>query len=343
MATKLYHVAVVGATGLVGQEIIKILEQRNFPVGSLQLFTTDSLNKQKLFVKHQEMAVQEVTTESFRGIDIAFFSAGRETVRYLLPFAVKAGTLVIDNSPAFRMDKDVQLVVPEVNLEDIKIHHGIIASPGSLTVPLTTITTPLHRLNPVKRIIVDTYQSVSANGAAAVEELTKQTRQVLDGQAAVSKVYPHQIAFNLLPETDVFLDTGYTREERGIMDETRKIMHTSEIAISATCVRVPVFLSHSASIHIEFTKSITPEDVRQVLSGASGVRVLDDTTVSLYPQPWAVVGSDDCYVGRIRQDVSHKNGVAMWIVADNIRKGAALNMVQIAEETIKRGWLSAGG
>lgn len=337
------RIAVIGATRLVGQEIIKILEQRNFPVDSLHLYASDHSNGQKIFVKHQELVVQEVSTASFHDIDIAFFSTGGETVRYFSPFAVKSGALVIDNSLTFRMEKDVPLVVPEVNVEDIKMHRGIIASPGALTAILTIILNPLHKINPIKRIIIDAYESVSTNGSSAVEELTTQTRQVLEGQAAVSKIYPHQIAFNLLPETDVFLDTGYTREERSIMDETRKIMHTSEIAVSATCVRVPVFVSHSASLHIEFIKSISPEEVRQILSRSSGVRVLDDTTVSLYPQPWSVAGSDECYVGRIRQDVSHKNGIAMWIVADNIRKGAALNMVQIAEETIKRGWLSTGG
>jgi aspartate-semialdehyde dehydrogenase len=208
---------------------------------------------------------------------------------------------------------------------------------------LAVILYPLHKLNPIKRIIVDTYQSVSGAGSAAVEELTVQSKQILDGQLAVSRVYSHQIAFNLLPEIDVFLDNGYTREERKILEETRRIMRAPEIAISATCVWVPVFISHCQSVHVEFSRTISPDEARQILSTSPGVKVLDDTTVSLYPQPWAVAGTDECYVGRIRQDTSHKNGLAMWIVADNIRKGAALNAVQIAEEIIKKGWLIPGG
>ena len=340
---KPYNIAIVGATGIVGQELIKILEERNFPTNSIRLYASDHHAGKKLFVKHQEIPVRDTSPESFRGIDIAFFSSGPEVSRYYAPLAVQLGAVVIDNSSAFRTDKEIPMVVPEVNIEDAKLHKGIITTPNCSTIQLAVILYPLHKLNPIKRIIVDTYQSVSGSDISAVEELTTQTKQVLDGQTAVTKVFPHQIAFNLLPEVDVFLDSGYTREERKILEETRKIMRTPEMAISATCVWTPVFVSHSQAVHVEFTRAISPEEARRVLLASPGVRVLDDTTVSLYPQPWAVAGTNECYVGRIRQDTSHKNGLAMWTVADNIRKGAALNAVQIAEEMIKREWLLPRG
>jgi aspartate-semialdehyde dehydrogenase len=338
-----FNVAVIGATGLVGQEFIKLFEERNFPVNSIRLYASNHNADMKLFVKHQEVAVREISPDSFHGIDIAFFSSGPEISRYYAPRAVLNGALVIDTSSAFRTDKDVPMVVPEVNPEEAQLHNGIISTPNCSTIQLAVIMYPLHKLNPIKRIIVDTYQSVSGKDSAAIEELTTQTKQVLDGQLATIRVFPHQIAFNLLPEVDVFLDSGETREERKILEETRRIMRAPEMAISATCVWTPAFIGHSQAVHVEFTRTIFPEEARQVLSAAPGVRVLDDTTVSLYPQPWSVAGTNDCYVGRIRQDTSHKNGLAMWTVADNIRKGAALNAVQIAEEMIKREWLSPRG
>ena len=341
---KQFNVAIVGATGMVGQELIKILEERDFPMNSIRLYAADHLSAgNKLFVKHQETAVREIAPDSFRKIDVAFFSSGPEVSRYYAPLAVQNGALVIDNSSTFRTDKDIPMVVPEVNAEDLKLHRGIISTPNCSTIQLAVILYPLHKLNAIKRIIVDTYQSVSGKDSLAIEELTTQVKQVLDGQTAVTKVFPHQIAFNLLPEVDVFLDSGETREERKILEETRKIMRAPEMAISATCVWTPVFVGHSQAVHVEFTKTISPEEARQVLSKSPGVRLLDDTTVSLYPQPWTVEGTNDCYVGRVRQDTSHKNGLAMWTVADNIRKGAALNAVQIAEEMIKREWLSPRG
>ena len=340
---KQYNVAIIGATGLVGQELIKILEERSFPLQSLRLYASDHHSGKKLFVKHQEMSVQEISPQSFRGIDIAFFSSGPEVSRYYAPLAMQNGALAIDNSSNFRTDKDVPMVVPEINIEDSKLNKGIISTPNCSTIQLAVILYPLHKLNPIKRIIVDTYQSVSGKDSQAIEELTSQTKQVLDGQTAVTRVFPHQIAFNLLPEVDVFLDSGETREERKILEETRKIMRAPEMAISATCVWTPVFVGHSQAVHVEFTHPITPEEARQVLLKSPGVRLLDDTTVSLYPQPWIVAGTDECYVGRVRQDTSHRNGLAMWTVADNIRKGAALNAVQIAEEMIKREWLNPKG
>ncbi len=340
---KRYRVAIVGATGLVGQEFIKVLEQRNFPMGSISLLASDRSAGKKLFVAHEEVEVRETIPESFKEIDIALFSAGAEISRYFSPIAVKSGTVVIDNSSAFRMVPTVPLVVPEVNSEDIKWHQGIIANPNCATIQMVVALYPLHQVNPIKRIVVDTYQSVSGTGSAAVEELTTQARQILDGQSVIPHVYPHQIAFNVLPEIDVFLDSRYTKEEWKLVEESRKIMHDGDIAISATCVRVPVFTGHSEAIHVEFSRPMSPDEARHILSHAPGVKVLDDPSISLYPHAWSVAGTDEVFVGRIRQDTAHLHGLAMWVVADNMRKGAALNAVQIAEEVIKEDRIYQGG
>ncbi len=338
---KSYKVAIVGATGLVGQEFIKVLEQRKFPVSSIYLYASDRSAGKKLFVGHQEIEVKETSAESFQHMDIALFSAGAEISRYFSPIAAKSGALVVDNSAAFRMEPKVPLVIPEVNVEDIKWHKGIIANPNCSTIQMVVALYPLHRVNPIKRIVVSTYQSVSGTGLVAMEELTTQAKLVLEGQNVIPHVYPHQIAFNLLPEIDVFLDSGYSKEEQKMVEETRKIMHAESIAVSATCVRVPVFIGHSEAINVEFTNPISPEEARRILAEAPGVRVLDDPNVSLYPQPWLAAGSDDVYVGRIRTDISHPNSLVLWVVSDNLRKGAALNAVQIAEEAVKRDWVKA--
>jgi aspartate-semialdehyde dehydrogenase len=288
----------------------------------------------------REVEVSEATPESFPGVDIALFSAGAEISRHLSPLAAKAGVVVVDNSSAFRMMPNVPLVVPEVNPEDIEWHRGIIANPNCSTIQMVTVLYPLHKANPIRRIVVDTYQAVSGTGSAAVDELTTQTRQVLNGQNTIPHVYPHQIAFNVLPEIDVFWDNGYTKEEWKMVEETRKIMHANDVAISATCVRVPVFTGHSEAVHVEFTRSMSPDEAERILAEAPGVKILDDPAISLYPQPWAAAGTDEVFVGRIRRDASHVNGLVMWIVADNLRKGAALNAVQIAEEMISRDWVS---
>jgi len=334
-----YHVAIVGATGMVGQEFIKVLVQRKFPMASLQLYASDRSAGRKVFVGHQEMIVKETAGDSFNNVDIALFSAGSEISKHFAPIAAKSGALVIDNSAAWRMDSRVPLVVPEVNAEDIKKHKGIIANPNCSTIQMVVALYPLHKVNPIKRITVATYQSVSGTGIAAVEELTKQAKTVLDGGNVVPHVYAHQIAFNLLPEIDVFLENGYTKEEWKMLEETRKIMHAETLAVSATCVRVPVFVSHSEAIQAEFTDYMPPDEARAILSKAPGVKVLDDPNVSLYPQPWLAAGTDDVYVGRIRSDASLMNGLVMWVVSDNIRKGAALNAVQIAEEAVNQGWV----
>ena len=338
-----YRVAIVRATGLVGGEFIKVLEQRNFPVRTMQFFASDRSAGKKLFFNHEEYEVKETAPDSFRDVDIALFSAGADISRYFSPMAARAGAVVIDNSAAFRMDDEVPLVVPEINPEDIKKHKGIIANPNCSTIQMVVALNPLHRVNPIKRIVVTTFQSVSGTGSAAIEELTVQSKQILGGQSTVPHVYPHQIAFNVLPQIDVFLDNAYTKEEWKMVEETRKIMHAEDILVSATCVRVPVFTSHSEAVNVEFTNSISPDDAKRILSQAPGVRLLDDPGISLYPTPWMAAGTDDTYVGRIRRDVSHSNSLVMWIVADNIRKGAALNAVQIAEEMVRREWLHPGG
>ena len=335
-----FNVTIVGALEIVGQEIIKILEQRKFPVASMQLLATDHSSGVKLLFNHKRIEVRKVKPGDFRNVDIAFFSTGNDISRRLAPAAVEAGAVVIDSSTAFRTNPAVPLVVPEVNLGDIKWHKGIIASPNCSTIQMVVALNPLHEINSIKRIVVSTYQSVSSSGGAALRELTDQARLALDGRRICPHVYSHQIAFNVLPEIDVFLDNGYTKEEQKLVEETRKILHVEDIAISATCVRVPVWFGHCESVNVEFSSPITSEEARKILAQAPGVRVLDDPSVSFYPQPWAASGSDHVFVGRIRKDISHPNGLAMWIVADNLRKGAALNAVQIAEEGIAKGWIN---
>ncbi len=339
---KRFRVAIVGATGMVGQEFIKVLEQRDFPMQSIELLASDRSAGKRLFVSHRELVVKETVPESFKKIDIALFSAGAETSRYFSPIAAQSGAVVIDNSSAFRMDPKVPLVVPEVNAEDIKWHKGIIANPNCSTIQLVVALYPLHKVNPIKRVIAATYQAVSGTGSAAVEELTLQAKQVLEGQTTVPHVYPHQIAFNILPEIDVFLDNDYTKEEWKLVEETRKIMHAPDIAISAVCARVPVFIGHTEAVHLEFSQPMSPDEARRILTQAPAVKILDDPAISLYPQPWSAAGTDEVFVGRIHRDASHPNGLVMWVVADNLRKGAALNTVQIAEEMIKRDWLHPG-
>jgi aspartate-semialdehyde dehydrogenase len=335
--SKQYNVAVVGATGLVGQEFLKIAMQRGFPVKGLKLLASHRSAGRKITYGEMEVEVEEATSKSFQGCDIAFFSATTEVSKTLIPSAVKAGAIAIDDSSAWRMEPDVPLVVPEVNADDLNDHKGIISIPNCPTTPLCQVLWPVHRVNPIQRVIVDTYQSVSGTGAAAVQELTDQTRQVLEGNQTRPHVYPHQIAFNLLPQVDVFLGSGYTKEEWKIMNETRKIMHEPELPISATCVRVPVYIGHSEAVHVEFTKTMSPEDFYAILREAPGVTVQDEPSVNVYPTPWTVAGKDDTYVGRIRHDSSHPKGLAFWLVCDNLRKGAALNAIQIAEELVARG------
>jgi aspartate-semialdehyde dehydrogenase len=333
------RVAIVGATGLVGQEFIRVLTQRNFPMKSITLLASDRSAGKKMLVKGQEIEVKETTADSFKDIDVALFSAGADISRHFSPIAAEKGVVVIDNSAAFRYENDVPLVVPEVNIEDAKNNKGIIANPNCSTIQMVTALFPLHKVNPIKRIIVSTYQAVSGTGTAAMDVLSAQSQAVLAGEPVTPHVYPHQIAFNLIPEIDVFFDTGYTKEEWKMLVETRKIMHAPHVAVSATCVRVPVFIGHSEAVNVEFERPMSPDEARDILAKAPGVKVLDDPTVNLYPHPWMAAGTDDTFVGRIRSDSSLPGGLVMWIVADNVRKGAALNAVQIAEEMHRRGWL----
>jgi len=325
------NIAILGATGLVGQEFIRVLEQRSLPVCSLMLLASARLAGKRMTLLGQELPVEEAADACFRGVDLALFSAGADISRHFAPIAAAEGALVVDNSSAWRMDPDIPLVVPEVNPDDAVRHQGIIANPNCSTIQMVVALAPLHRANPIRRVIVDTYQSVSGTGAAAVAELMDQTRAVLDGRTPEPRVYPHPIAFSVLPHIDPVLENGYFTEEWKMVQETRKIMHEPELLISATCVRVPVPIGHSEAVHLEFTQPMTPDEARSILAAAPGVRVIDSPAEALYPQPQDAAGGDDVLVGRIRADASHPKGVVMWIVADNLRKGAALNTVQIAE------------
>lgn len=336
------NVAILGATGLVGQEFVRILKQRKFPMTSLKLLASESSAGRKIMVGETEIEIEKATHESFEHVGLALFSAGSEISRDFAPVAAKAGAVVVDNSAAWRMEPGIPLVVPEVNPDDIEKHKGIIANPNCSTIQMVVALNPLHKVNPIKRIIVDTYQAVSGTGKAAIEELSVQSGQVLNGQKTVPHVYPHQIAFNILPHIDVFLSNGYSKEEMKMVQETRKIMHADDIAISATCVRVPVMVGHSEAVHIEFSRPMPPEEARDILSKSPGIKVVDDLDINMYPIPISGAGRDETLVGRIRADTSHPNGLVMWIVSDNLRKGAALNAIQIAEELVKRDLIAKG-
>ena len=325
------RVAIAGATGLVGRQFISILEERDFPLSSLRLLASERSEGKVMQVKGQEMVVERLDENSFEGVDIALFSAGSDVSRKFSPMAAASGAVVVDNSKAFRMEENVPLVVPEVNADDVFRHRGIIANPNCSTIQLVVALDPIHRVNPIKRVIVDTYQSVSGAGGAGVQELEGQTRAAVTGEEAGAQKMPHPIAFNVIPEIDTYLDNGYFNEEWKIVQETRKIMHAPEMAISATAVRVPVYVSHSEAVHLELSAPMDPQEVRDVLTRAPGVQVIDSPAAHEYPLPASAAGTDDVFVGRIRKDVSHPCGIAMWVVADNVRKGAALNTIQIAE------------
>lgn len=337
-----FNVAIVGATGLVGGEFLRILEQRRFPLNTLRLYASDRSAGKKLSFMGQELEVEETTEESFSGVDIALFSAGADISHRFSPIAARAGAVVIDNSSAFRMDPQVPLVVPEVNPSDIHAHNSIIANPNCSTIQMVVALNPLHQISPIKRILVSTYQAVSGTGSNAMEELRQQTAQMMAGERdqIAPKAYPHQIAFNALPFVEAFLDNDYTTEEWKMVQETRKILHDEDMPISATCVRVPVYIGHGEAVNVEFGQPMSSKEAREILSGAPGVKVLDSPKDDLYPLPISSEGTDDVFVGRIRQDVSHPNGLVMWVVADNLRKGAALNAVQIAEVVVNEEVLS---
>jgi len=328
------HVAVVGATGAVGQEMISILEQREFPLASLRLLASNRSAGKKLTFRGEDIAIEVLDDNSFEGIEIGLFSAGGSISKRFAPVAVKAGCVVVDNTSAFRMDPDTPLVVPEVNPEDIKKHKGIIANPNCSTIQMVVALKPLHDAATVRRVIVDTYQAVSGAGLKAIDEMLNETRALLDDDSFERTIFPHQIAFNALPQipqSDAFLDNGYTSEELKMVNETKKILGDDSIRVTATTVRVPVVRGHSESVTVELEKKLTADEARSLLANAPGVEVIDDPSNQLYPLATQAAGQDPTYVGRIREDLSHDTGLCFWVVSDNLRKGAALNAVQIAE------------
>ncbi len=333
MKGKSYAVAVAGATGAVGLEMIKTLEQRQFPVASLKLLASERSVGKELLFKGRPVKVEKLAQDSFRGIQIALFSAGASRSLEFGPAAAASGAVVIDNSSAFRMDPEIPLVVPEVNAHAIAQYQkrGIIANPNCSTIQMVVALKPIHDVARIRRIVVSTYQAVSGTGLKAIDELLTQTAAILNSKEIQKKVYPHQIAFNCLPHIDSFLENGYTKEEMKMVNETRKIMEDPSIRVTATTVRVPVVHSHSESVNIETEKKLSPQQVREILSKAPGVRVVDNPALNEYPLAINGAGRDETFVGRIREDESIPNGINMWIVSDNIRKGAALNAVQIAE------------
>jgi aspartate-semialdehyde dehydrogenase len=338
---KLFNVAVAGATGAVGNQMIACLEERNFPVGNLKLLATSKSAGRKLRFKGEEFPVEELTETSFKGLDIAIFSAGGAASQKYAPFAAKDGCVVVDNSAAWRMDPDVPLVVPEVNPHAVGQYSnkGIIANPNCSTIQMVVALAPIHKKVGIKRIVVSTYQAVSGTGKKAIDELRNQTKAVMNFIEPERKVYPHRIAFNCLPHIDVFLDNGYTKEEMKMVEETKKILEDDSIGITATTVRVPVFFSHSESVNVETRDPITPDEVRALLEKAPGVKVVDNPSENLYPMAIDTAGRDETFVGRIRADESVPSGINLWVVSDNIRKGAATNAVQIAE-IVARDYLS---
>lgn len=334
---KTYHVAVVGATGAVGNEMIKILEERKFPVSRLTLLASERSAGKELKFNGKPHPVQVLNEKSFPGIQIGLFSAGGSISQRFAPVAAASGCVVIDNTSAFRMEHDIPLVVPEVNPASIAMYkkRGIISNPNCSTIQMVVALKPIHDAVRIKRIVVSTYQAVSGTGKKAIDELLEQTRALMSNREPEVKVYPHRIAFNCLPHIDVFLDNGYSKEEMKMVNETKKILDDQSVAVTATTVRVPVLYGHSESVNIETEKKITAAEVREILSRAPGVTVIDDLKGNKYPLPIDAAGKDDTFVGRIREDESIANGINMWIVSDNVRKGAALNAVQIAEILVR--------
>lgn len=329
------HVAIVGATGAVGIEMIKVLERRNFPVGEMTLLASARSAGKKLTYNGSEITIKELTKDSFSGIDIALFSAGGGITKEFAPAAVEAGCVVVDNSSAYRQDPNTPLVVPEINAADVANHKGIIANPNCTTAISLMALYPLHQEFGVSRIFASTYQAVSGSGAQGIKELDQQVTQIVKGEEVTREVYPHQIAFNALPHVDVFLEDSYTKEEMKMENEGRKIMHHPTFKASVTCVRIPVYRAHSIAISAEFEKPVSVAAAREVLAKAPGLDIIDDVTANLYPLPLDQAEKDNCAVGRIRKDCAFDNGLCFWVAGDQLLKGAALNAVQIAEEVVK--------
>lgn len=339
MGSKGYNVAVVGATGLVGQEMMNVLEERKFPIKSFKPLASKRSAGTPIEFMEKSYLVEETTESSFDDVDIALFSAGGAISEKFAPAAAKAGAVVVDNTSHYRMDPDVPLVVPEVNPEAIKQHKGIIANPNCSTAQMMLVLKPIMDAVGLKRVVVSTYQAVSGAGKEAMDALLEQTRQILNQQGAkqVDSPFPHQIAFNLIPQIDVFLENGYTKEEMKMVNETKKILGDDTIDVTATCVRVPVFIGHSESINIETKEPIAPQKARELLDAFPNLVVTDEPGDLKYPMPIDCVQDNNTYVGRIRKDISNPNGLDLWCVSDNLRKGAAFNAVQIAETLIEQG------
>lgn len=333
MSRKRFNVAIAGATGAVGELMIKVLEERNFPVGEMRYLASSRSAGKVMKWKGEDLAVQEMTRDSFKGIDIALFSAGGGRSLEFAPAAVESGAVVVDNSSAFRMEKDIPLVVPEVNPEDIALYknRGIVANPNCTTIIMVVALKPLHDYAAIKRVVVSSYQSSSGAGAQAMDELITQTRDWGNNKPLTVSAFQHQLLFNVIPHIDSFTDNGYTKEEMKMHNETRKMFHDDRIQVSATCVRVPVLTAHSEAVYIETEGEISVQKARELLQAAPGVEVIDDPGNNAYPMPLFVAGQDTCYVGRIRKDYSADNALAFWVVGDQLRKGAATNAVQIAE------------
>ncbi|MEA1939182.1 MAG: aspartate-semialdehyde dehydrogenase [Candidatus Caldatribacteriota bacterium] len=332
---KKYNVAVVGATGVVGEEMRTVLEERNFPVKELSLFASERSAGKEYNFHGEKIKVQELKDDSFSGIDIGLFSAGDEVSAHFAPLAVKQGTIVVDNCKYFRMDPNVPLVVPEINPDDLKWHKGLIANPNCSTIQMVMALKPIYDEVGIKRIVVATYQSVSGTGKDAIKELKTQAASIANGEEYEIKAYPYQIAYNTLPHIGSFKENGYTTEEMKMLHETRKIFGDDKIRIAATTVRVPVYRAHSEVVHIETDKKISVQRSQKILSEFPGIKVIDNPEKLEYPLPLFAEGKDEVFVGRVREDISVDNGLVMWVVSDNLRKGAALNAVQIAERLIK--------
>lgn len=335
-------IAIVGATGAVGTQMMKTLEERNFPIAELRLLSSKRSAGKKLLYKGEEIEVKEATPESFEGVNIALFSAGGSVSKQLAPEAAKRGAIVIDNTSAFRMDPNVPLVVPEVNEADIAKHNGIIANPNCSTIQMVVALEPIRKEYGLEKIVVSTYQAVSGAGAFAVEELYAQTKEILEGEPATAEILPvksaekhYQIAFNAIPQIDTFEENGFTFEEMKMINETKKIMHLPDLHVAATCVRLPIETGHSESVYVETEKAVGIEDVKSLLANAEGVILQDNPSEQEYPMPAFAVGKNEVFVGRIRKDLNNEKGLHLWVVSDNLLKGAAWNSVQIAERLIK--------
>jgi aspartate-semialdehyde dehydrogenase len=339
-----YHIAVVGATGATGTELLRVLERRNFPVASLRAIGSERSVGKSVQFREESIPIEKLGDRSFDKIDIAFFSAGGDVSRNYIPIACQSDAIAIDKSSAFRMDPHVPLVIPEINAEDVSQNRGVIANPNCTTTVMLMALHPLHRVFGVRRVFATSFQAVSGSGARGVEELSRQTKRAVENKKSFSEsgsttpaiapeatLYPHPIAFNLLPHIDSFLESGYTKEEAKMQDETRKIMHLPELPVSATCVRVPVYRAHSVAVSAEFERPVSVEQAREVLAKAPGLELVDEPQNNRYPMPFSVAGKDNCQVGRVRLDCAFENGLSFWVSGDQLLKGAALNAVQIAE------------